>query len=178
MTRDYKFTSANVIGGEFKVEGSSDNLTWHDITKAISEIGPIPAPAKILARPEFVELLRSKIPHAEDPMSPMLGGVSIKEVKNLPVRWLYSYDGKTVFESIDGEVLASDTPPVSFEIPMPGHPRIWPPPPDASPYFWAGYAQGLGWECEQPPKPRRRKRRSKGWRKHVRRVKAADRRGV
>ncbi len=159
-------------------------LTFYDIEKVIAEIGPIPAPPKLRAHPDFVEYMRTKLPQADPGV---MGHVEIKVVPDLPFRWEMRYDGKTTVEDHNGRMFTVTPPPSPLSWKM-APPRVF----DdmVRPFRAAVHAMnrpivmtrpqfkalmrcdlsGYGW------KPARPKRASKGWRRHVRRMKAADKR--
>ncbi len=55
-------------------------FTLADLEKVIADIGPIPAPPKLRAHPDFVEYMQAKLPQADPGV---MGHVEIKVVPDL-----------------------------------------------------------------------------------------------
>lgn len=156
-------------------------LTFGDVAAAVASIPP---PPTYTARPEWVGRLLALLRPTDDPRGPAAYGPSIKEDPGLPVRWLLSSGRGLIFESLDGQCYRHEAPdPLALPpLPEPGfrpedfRVRIASPlrarVPMPSMYLWD---MGGGPRRSPPPKPRR-KRASKGRRKHVRRQKAHARR--
>lgn len=95
-----------------ETKATAGDLTWDSLQKSIADMGRIPPPPRMRARPEFVSQLFALLQPAEpSPMGVLpMGSVVIKEVPDLPVRWWCHYDGKSTFQTLDGQTFEYEAP--------------------------------------------------------------------